>query len=343
MNKKIGIVKDNRYFNHVIKNRTPENPDRIRQLYRTLETPQYNGSLAYYLPREAPHEQILEIHSRFYLDQIRELCLADDPYVYDKDTYLMDESLYTTSLAVGGCMELVDRIMSGEIDYGFALVRPPGHHAEPGRGMGFCIVNNIAITASYLRNHYGLNRILVLDLDVHHGNGTQEAFYDSNEVLVVSIHQHNLFPFSGKVRELGSEKGIGYTINLPVFPQFGDVEYTSLINKVINPVIEQYLPQIILVSAGFDGHEEDSISDTLLTTSWFSTASMMLRKYAADCCDGRLLFVLEGGYNPVSLESSVLAVIDALMKPSIDRVGVAPAKRAEQLIEDHLAKHYWTF
>lgn len=166
--------------------------------------------------------------------------------------------------------------MSAEIDYGFALIRPPGHHAEPGRGMGFCVLNNAAITAEYLRCVYGLQRILILDYDVHHCNGTQAAFYETDEVLTLSIHQERLFPFSGQASEIGAGKGRGYTINLPVYQQFSDNEYSLLLGKVLGAVVEQYLPQIIIISAGFDGHAEDTISKIDLSTGWFRSISELL-------------------------------------------------------------------
>jgi len=341
MNKITGIIKDPRYFDHKIAQSSPENPDRIRNLYLTLDGPSYIDKLARFSPREASSEDVQAIHSKFYLDQIRELALANDPFAYDRDTYLMDETLYTAHLAAGGCLELADRIVNGEIDNGFALVRPPGHHAEPGRGMGFCVLNNVALTAAYLQKTYGLTRILVFDFDIHHGNGTQEAFYDTDQVLVSSFHQHNLFPFTGNTEEIGKDKGAGYTINVPVFSQFGDLEYIFLTAKVIGALVEQFMPQIILVSAGFDGHVDESISDTLLSTGWFATVTSMLKKFARDSCDGRLLFILEGGYNPISLEASVLTALDSLIDPHIRTIGIPQSERAKQLLKNHPLHSFW--
>lgn len=254
----------------------------------------------------------------------------------------MERSLAVAQLAVGGCLELADRLMAGEINHAFAMIRPPGHHAEPGRGMGFCIVNNVALTAQYLRRVYGLRRILIVDFDAHHGNGTQECFNNTDEVLFVSLHQRDLFPFSGAEHELGDGPGLGYTVNIPVFSQFGDQEYTFLLGRLLQCFVEQYLPQIILVSAGYDGHRDDTISNTLLSTSWFATATTMLQQYAREVCGGRLLMVLEGGYNLVSLEHSVVATIDALMQQRADRIGVLHASRAEGLLKNHPFQKYWT-
>jgi acetoin utilization deacetylase AcuC-like enzyme len=283
------------------------------------------------------------VHPRFYLDQIRRHSRSSDPFAYDKDTYLMAHTLDSALLAAGGCLQMADSIMSGTIDKGFALIRPPGHHAEPGRGMGFCVLNNIAITAKWLGRVYGLHRILIFDFDVHHGNGTQEAFYGSNEVLVCSFHQHDLFPFSGLASDVGEDKGRGSNVNVPVYPQYGDAEYTYLTGQVLQNVVEQYMPQIILVSAGFDGHRNDPISKTDLSTQWFATLTAMLKQMADETCGGRLLMVLEGGYNPESLQESVIAVLKALTQENGQRVGIMHSNRASALLADHPAKQFWTF
>jgi acetoin utilization deacetylase AcuC-like enzyme len=321
---------------------SPENPNRVRSLYVTLQQNGYAERCSAFPPREATTEQVRMVHSAFYLDQIREHAVKDDPYSYDKDTYLMEDSLPTARLAAGGCLELADRIMEGDIDYGFGLIRPPGHHASSGRGMGFCILNNVSLVAQYLRKTYGLHRILIVDFDVHHANGTQEIFYDTNEVLVLSIHQRGMFPFSGEPRELGEEAGIGYSLNVPVHPQFGDSEYTFLLGRLLQVLCEQYMPQIILVSAGYDGHIDDTISQTRLSTRWFGTIAHLLRWHVREICDNRLLFILEGGYNPASLEASVLATLDALLTREISQVGIFHIDRAAKLLADHPGRTFWT-
>ncbi len=292
--------------------------------------------------RAAEIVDIEAVHSRFYLDQLRHHVVNGDPYAYDRDTYLMEDSFFTAELAAGGCLELADRIMDGTLDHGFALIRPPGHHAEPGRGMGFCIFNNVSVTARYLRRKYGLNRILVVDFDAHHGNGTQEVFYETDEVLFISIHQRDLFPFTGKVNEAGIGQGQGYTINIPVFAQFGDLEYTFLLGRILQSVMEQYLPQIVLVSAGFDGHRDETISGTLLSTEWYGLATALLKQYAHDVCGGRLLMILEGGYNPVSLEASVLTTLDSLLTARRDKIGIFYSERANQVLKNHPLHGCWT-
>ena len=315
----------------------------MRSLYRRLETPFFRRHFQNIPASIAPMEAVEAIHSRFYLDQIRAHSNSRDPFSYDRDTYIMSETLECARLAAGGCLQMAEAIMSGAIDRGFSLVRPPGHHAEPGRGMGFCVLNNVAITAAWLRRVYGLSRILVFDFDVHHGNGNQEAFYDTSQVLVFSIHQKDLFPNTGTMADLGEGDGLGYTVNIPVFPQYGDEEYTFLAGQVLQAIVEQYMPQIIIASAGFDGHTDDPISRTRLTTDWFAAITRLLRRLAAQSCDGRLLMILEGGYNPVSLEASVLSVLGALVEPKPQVVGIMPSGRAARLIVGHPAKQFWTF
>jgi acetoin utilization deacetylase AcuC-like enzyme len=341
MKPKFGLLCDNRYLHHAIERPSPENPERIRNLGQLVRE-RYTDTAQIYPAREATSAEIEAVHSRFYLDQVREHALRTNPFSYDPDTYLMEESYYTAQLAAGGCLEIADRIMAGEIRYGFAMVRPPGHHAEPGRGMGFCVLNNVGITANYLRMRYGLKRILILDVDVHHGNGTQEIFFESAEVLFVSLHQRGLFPFSGSEQETGREKGAGYTINIPVYPQSGDIEYTYLLGRLLQGVVEQFMPQIILVSAGYDGHQDDSISSMLLSTQWYGTLTAMLRQYAGESCEDRLMFVLEGGYNPESLEASVLATLDGLAASVSAKVGIIRAERVEALLKNHPLREYWT-
>jgi acetoin utilization deacetylase AcuC-like enzyme len=341
MKSRLGFLIDDRYLDHAICRPSPENPERLRRLASIVREKYLNNCLIY-PARTADSSEVEAVHSPFYLQQLREHILRPDPYSYDRDTYLMEHSYYIAELAAGGCLELTDRLMAGEIDAGFAMIRPPGHHAEPGRGMGFCIFNNVGITAQYLRRKYHLNRILIVDFDAHHGNGTQEVFYNTDEVLFISLHQRGIFPFSGEMTEVGAGKGEGYTINIPVFPQFGDAEYTFLLGRILQSVVEQYLPQVILVSAGYDGHKDETISGTLLTTEWYGLITAMLKQYAHDTCGDRLLMVLEGGYNPVSLEASVLATVDSLLTARPERIGVFFSERANQLLKNHPLRNYWT-
>lgn len=341
MKNRVGLVVDDRYLHHSISQPSLENPERIRNLAAVVRK-EYAEKCRITQGREASLDDIELVHSEFYLEQLKEHSLRVDPFSYDKDTYLMEHSIYTAQLATGGCLELADALMTDSLDSGFALIRPPGHHAEPGRGMGFCVLNNVSITAEYLRKQYGLNRILIIDFDAHHGNGTQEAFYDTDEVFVLSLHQRDIFPFSGEETETGFGDGEGYTLNFPVYAQFGDPEYTFLLGRMLQVVVEQYLPQIILVSAGYDAHQDDTISGTTVTTEWFGVATALIKQYAEAACDGRLLMVLEGGYNPVSLEASVLETLDSLLVRRQSKIGVMHSERANNLLVNHPFRNYWT-
>jgi acetoin utilization deacetylase AcuC-like enzyme len=181
--------------------------------------------------------------------------------------------------------------------------------------MGFCIINNTAVTAQYLLDKHRLSRILVVDFDAHHGNGQQEIFYGSNQVLTLSIHQDSIYPFSGKVTELGQGDGLGYNINIPVYGQYGDLEYKHLFGRIVQAIAEQYAPQIILVSAGFDGHAEDTISGLQLSTQGYAELGEILKYLANLLCDDRLLYILEGDYHLPALEESVVASLNTLIEP----------------------------
>jgi acetoin utilization deacetylase AcuC-like enzyme len=338
-----GILFDNRLFRHVINTQTPENPERLRALYLRLEEKAYRDRFHRIEALPAEPKLIEQVHTPFYLEQVRTHADNSDPFSYDCDTYLMPETLECARLAAGGCVQLAEAIVNGDVRRGIALVRPPGHHAEAGRGMGFCVLNNAAVTATWLQAHYGFTRILIFDFDVHHGNGTQEIFYERGDVLVVSFHQKDLFPFSGRADEVGEGRGRGFTLNVPVFPRYGDGEYTYLAGTVLRAVAEQYLPQIILVSAGFDGHQNDPISKTELSSNWFGTITTFLRRLADEVCDGRLLMLLEGGYNALALEDATLAVLDSLTAEDPRQIGIVHSRRAAELIADHPAKSFWTF
>jgi acetoin utilization deacetylase AcuC-like enzyme len=342
MHKQPGVLFDRRYYEYNLPRLSLENADRLRGLYRTLEGPEYRGRLQVCRPRQATAAEIAYAHSPFYLEQLRQRVTTDAPACYDQDAYLMEQSLYAAGLAAGGCLEMADRIMAGDIDYGFALIRPPGHHAEPGRGVGFCVFNNVAITAEHLRRVHGLERILILDFDVHHGSGTQSVFYDSDQVVFVSIHQQDLFPYTGLAEEVGCGKGQGYTINLPTDPLCADPEYMHLLDKVLSGVAARRQPQMILVSAGFDGHCEDPISTTLLTTRWYAAITELLKHLARETCEDRLMFVLEGGYNPAALEESVLAVVESLLQPAGNRPETIHSERAARILERHPLRASWT-
>ncbi len=336
MDKKVATVIDKKFFWHKASDNSKECPERLMFIYDNLEKFGYLDKLIVLPSKEASDEKICSVHSNLYLNQIKKFALSQNLYAYDKDTYLNEDSPFVAKLAAGSCCTLADAIMQNTIQRAFALVRPPGHHSEMGRGSGFCIFNNVAITAKHLIDTYDLNRILIIDFDVHHSNGTQDIFYDSSKVFVLSVHQADIYPFTGKSAETGTGYGKGYNINLPVPSQFGDIEYSYILGNVVQDVIQSYLPQIIIVSAGFDGHINDPISKTCLSSRGYGLIANALRSFADKYSDGKLLYVLEGGYNIPSLWSSVKVSLDMLLKDKPDEISFNYSERAKNIIDKEL-------
>lgn len=334
MNKKLGIIKDTAFFLHNSSEAKFEKPDRLKEIYNYLENNAQD--FIFYKSEKIPEDELKKLHSSFYVKQIKKYSSGDEIYNYDKDTYINGYTYDVARLAAGGCVVLADKIMNDEISKGFAIVRPPGHHAEIGRAMGFCIFNNTALTAQYLIDTYNLSRILIVDFDAHHGNGTQEIFYSNDNVLVISIHQNNIFPLTGKGEETGEDSGLGYNINIPVHPYFGDEEYSYIFGKLIQQVAETFLPQIILVSAGFDGHIDDTASNLHLTEKGFENITKFLTYLSNKFSDGKLLYILEGGYNEAALYSSLLATIKILQAPSSTPPGFMFSARASKILETEI-------
>jgi acetoin utilization deacetylase AcuC-like enzyme len=249
-------------------------------------------------PREATLDKIYPIHEESYLDGIKAKSERGGGF-YTMDTAVNAHTYNAALLAAGGGVEAVDRIMRGDSDNAFVLCRPPGHHAEYARAFGFCFINNIAVAAEHLLSDYNLQRILIVDYDAHHGNGTQGTFYSSDKVLYVGLHQdgRTLFPGSGFPNEVGDGDGMGYTINLSMYPGSGDLSYKLAFDRVIEPLIESFKPEFLLVSVGYDGHFNDPLTALGLTTRGFAIMNQRLNELAKSYIDGKITCFLEGGYN----------------------------------------------
>ncbi len=306
----IGIVKHSIYLQHETDAYHPENPKRLEHIYRMLEN-LGQTDLDYIEPRMASHEEIALNHTSSYINEIASTSGQEHTYL-DGDTVASAHTYEAACMAVGGVLQLTDAIMSSRVHSGFAFVRPPGHHAEQGKAMGFCIFNNIAIAARYLHEKYGMNSILIVDFDLHHGNGTQHSFYKDKGVLYFSTHQYPYYPGSGWYEEIGVDQGTGYTVNVPMSQGMGDDDYVYAFKDVLLPVAEMYRPEFVLVSAGFDTHYKDPLGGMEVTESGFSAMTRILMNIAQRCCDGRLLFVLEGGYDLKGLAASTEAVVKEL-------------------------------
>ncbi len=311
-----GYVCDSRYENHEVPPGHPERPERVGALLDLMRRYSRSG-LAKVEPRAATIDEVSSNHDRRYVEDVR--ATAGEPYVvFDGDTQAYSESYETTLLAAGGVIELVDHIMAGKIDNGFAMVRPPGHHAEADRAMGFCFFNNVAIGARYLMSKHGLDRVLIVDWDVHHGNGTQRSFYADPRVLYVSLHQYPHYPGTGATNEVGAAGGAGYTVNIPFPGGYGDEEYAAAFRRIIVPVGRQFAPQFVLISAGFDGHLRDPLSQMRLTKDGFAAMTRSLLSVARDHAAGRCAAVLEGGYDLGALQEAVASVLDELGGERLD-------------------------
>lgn len=258
----------------------------------------------------ATPEQVTRVHDPAYLALLERLIKAGDGSL-DPDTVVRPDSLAVSRLAAGAVVAATDAALDGHIRRAFCLVRPPGHHATPSRGMGFCLLNEIAIAAAHAVAR-GIERVLIVDWDVHHGNGTQDAFYATDRVLYCSIHQSPLYPGTGDSNEIGIGRGEGFTLNVPVPPGTGDDAYTRLFDTVILPRARHFQPQLVLVSAGFDAHVADPLANNRVTEQGFVDLTERVMALAEEQADGRLVAILEGGYHPEALARSVAAVLRAL-------------------------------
>jgi len=294
----------------------PENPQRLQSIYYMLDHKDFGEALVNIEPRFATLEEILEVHTPRYVDRI--LDSADRAQVrHDPDTVTSPQSYKAALMAAGGVMEAVKAVLTKEVRNAFALVRPPGHHAQKDRAMGFCIFNNEAVGARYALKAHGLERVLIVDWDVHHGNGTQNIFYDDPQVLYFSAHRGAFYPWTGEEQEVGAGKGEGYTVNIPLQLGCSNACFGNAFRHLLWPIARQYRPELILVSAGFDIHHSDPLGSMNVTTEGFARMTALLMEMAAELCDERLILVLEGGYNPQALRDSVEMVLWELMGSSM--------------------------
>lgn len=315
-----GVVKDIRYLDHIADYPHVESPKRLKAIYTALQEGDLAEKFVEIPPRMATHEELEWIHTADYINQIaatRGKLIS----VLDPDTYASSFSYDTARLAVGGVFSLLDHIFRKDIQNGFALIRPPGHHAEANRSMGFCIFNNIALGARYAMHIYGVQKVLIVDWDVHHGNGTQKTFYRDPQILYFSIHQFPYYPGSGNYDEVGEGEGRGYTVNVPLNIGQGDMVYIQILRRILSPIALSFRPHIILVSAGFDPYFDDPLGGMTVTAKGFASMARILLNLAAESCDGKILFILEGGYNLKGLEESVIAVLKEMLGESIIREG----------------------
>jgi len=297
--KKTGFLFDERYLIHDTGPYHPEMSDRLLAVYQGIKQSELLPKLTVFKSIRPDLKWVETLHEKAYIDRFGDACVARKKEMDTPDCQICPESYEIALLAVGGVLEATRRMMEGEIDNAFCPVRPPGHHAEHSRAMGFCYFNNIGIAARYLQQQWGIQRVGIVDFDVHHGNGTQHLFEEDPTVFYYSIHQHPSFAFPGTGREFeqGVGAGTGYTKNSPVLPGQGDKEYMRLINRDLLPAFDSFQPEVILVSTGFDAHEDDEMADMRLTTEGFSWIIKTIVELSEKYAGGRLISVLEGGYS----------------------------------------------
>jgi acetoin utilization deacetylase AcuC-like enzyme len=293
--KKTGVLFDERYLKHNMGAFHPESPDRLRAIIQMLEKDDFIRNFERIEPVEATEEEIKYIHDSDYFEQIKETEGRSIPL--DPDTFACPFSYRTAMLASGGVLSCVDAVLTGHVINAFAFVRPPGHHAEKDRAMGFCFFNNIAIAARHAQKKYGIKKVIIIDADLHHGNGTQNSFYSDSSVFYFSTHQYPCYPGSGHFSEIGEGEGTGFTLNVPLPARTGDREYEAVLEHVFLPVAVQYKPDLVLVSAGFDTYYNDPIGGMRVTEQGFGRMTEIIMEIAEKTCAGKLVYVLEGGYN----------------------------------------------
>ncbi len=311
---KTGLVYDDIYLEHKTTPDHPERPERLVEIVKRLKAEGLYSQLLELKPTPAGLDWIETVHSPDYVERAKNSCENDTGYLDSLDVPISARSYEAAVMAAGGMLAAIDGVMEKKVVNTFCAVRPPGHHALEDRAMGFCIFNNVAIGARYIQKKYGLSSVLIVDWDVHHGNGTQATFYDDPTVLYFSVHQYPFYPGTGSRAERGSGKGLNYTINVPLPAGSGDSVYLKAFEQELRPAAFDFSPDFVLVSAGFDAHENDLLGQMAVTAQGFAKLTEIVKAIALKCCQGRLVSTLEGGYHLGGLAASVESHIRVLMR-----------------------------
>jgi acetoin utilization deacetylase AcuC-like enzyme len=305
--KRLAFVYHPDYLLHAPPFEHPESPERLVAIMEHLEAVGLLGKMIAVTPDYADEADVLAVHDRGYLHRLETACRRGDMMLDSGDTYLNRHSYNIALLSAGGAIAGVNAVAEGSADRAFCAIRPPGHHAGRDVGMGFCLFNNVAIATRYLQSRHGVGKVLIVDWDVHHGNGTQNLFLDDPSVFFFSIHEHPtfLYPGTGRRWEIGNGKGEGTTLNVPMAPGAGDAEYRAAFEQLLVPAVEKFRPEFVLVSAGFDAHGDDPLADIRLSTGGYGDLTRIVAGLAERFCGGRLVSLLEGGYEIASLTASI--------------------------------------
>lgn len=339
MGQRIAIVEDARFKEHRPPPGHPEHPERLTAVGDALAA--CAAGAVRLAPRPAEDEELLRVHLPGHLARVAEGARRA-PCAFDADTWASAASETVARLAAGGAVEIARSVSRRDARAGFAALRPPGHHAEASRPMGFCLFNNVAVAARALQHDEGVGRLLILDWDVHHGNGTQHAFEEDPTVLYVSTHQFPYYPGTGDFDEAGLGAGLGATLNVPMPAGCGDAEYVGVFQRLLVPAARQFRPEFILVSCGFDAHRDDPLASMDVSHAGFRDLARIVRALADELCGGRVVFLLEGGYSARGLREGTAAVLEALSEPSPPDVPVPdapPGSTLRRLVDAVAAVH----
>lgn len=323
----------------------PESHQRMTSLIPALDRSGVLADLKTISPEPATVEQLRRVHTMELIEYVRQISGRGGGLLDQGDTYVTGESYEAARLAAGACAGAVDQIMTGDAQNGFALIRPPGHHAETDRVSGFCIFNNVAVAARQAQVVHGAKRVAIVDYDVHHGNGTQDIFFEDDSVLFISVHLYApyFYPGIGGMYEIGTGRGRDFTFNLPLPPYVGDHGYRQLFDELIEPRLKLFMPDLLLVSAGFDAHWQDPLAMAGLSLIGYAGITRKLIGYADALCAGKILFILEGGYQHDVLSAGVTNVFYALLNRDVVEDPLGSMPRTEHDIHnlvDRLKQHY---
>ena len=331
-----GYVYDPIYLEHDLRGH-PENQQRLKTILQVLEEHHMLERLTPIAAQPVTPERLQRCHTPAYIEQVKRLAQRGGGNL-DMDTYVRSASYDAALMAAGGLVEATRAVLdtgsggvhNNGVHNAFALVRPPGHHALRGRGMGFCLFNNVAIAARYALAEHDLDRVLIIDFDVHHGNGTQDEFEADPSVMYISTHQYPYYPGTGGFDETGIGEGTGSVVNVPLAGGVGDEGFARIFADIIGPMAWRFQPQLILASAGYDAHWDDPLAYMQLSIGGYSAIGQALKDLADELCDGRLVFTLEGGYHADALAYSILNTLAVLLEDAdwqlVDPLGPSPRR-----------------